>query len=136
MRKFYIASSFANKEAVQAAANLLMEKGFVQTFDWTANLRASTIDELQVYGELERTAVLEADFLVVILPGGKGSHVEMGIAAGQRKTVYLLSETADFFGFDVASTFYYLPEVQIHIGPIHDTMERIAETESREKSIH
>lgn len=136
MKKFYIASSFANKEVVQGAANLLTEKGFVQTFDWTANLRASTIDELQVYGELERTAVLDADFLVVILPGGKGSHVEMGIAAGQRKTVYLLSGTPEFFEFDVTSTFYYLPEVHIHIGPIHDSMEKIAEIESSEKSVH
>lgn len=136
MKKFYIASGFANKEIVRHAANLLIEKGFNQTFDWTANLRASTIDELQMFGELERTAVLDADFLVVILPGGKGSHVEMGIAAGQRKTVYLLSTAAEFFEFDVTSTFYYLPEVQIHIGPIHDSMDSIIEIESSEKSVH
>ena len=136
MKKFYIASSFANKEVVKAAANLLTKKGFVQTYDWTANLRASTIDELQVFGELERAAVLDADFLVVILPGGKGSHVEMGIAAGQGKTVYLLSETTGFFEFDVTSTFYYLAEVHIHIGQILDSIKEIIEIESREKSFH
>ncbi|MFD1030325.1 group-specific protein [Metaplanococcus flavidus] len=135
MKKFYIASSFANKEAVRTAANSLIEKGFTQTFDWTANLRASTIDELQIYGELERNAVLEADFLVVILPAGKGSHIEMGIAIGQRKTVYLVSESPEFSEFDVTSTFYHLPEVSIHIGTMGESISRIFENESTEKSV-
>ncbi|WP_422122846.1 group-specific protein [Planococcus sp. X10-3] len=135
MKKFYIASSFANKENVRYAAKSLIENGLIQTFDWTANLRASTIDELQIYGELERRAVLEADFLVVILPAGKGSHIEMGIAIGQRKKVYLLSETAESFEFDGTSTFYHLPEVNIHIGSIYDSIASIIESEQTEKSV-
>lgn len=136
MKKFYIASSFANKDKVRVAANSLIKSGFSQTFDWTANLRASTLDELQLYGELERKAVLEADFLVLILPGGKGSHIEMGIAISQRKNVYLVSEQAELFEFDVTSTFYHLPEVSIHIGSIGDSIAGIIEVERTQKIIH
>lgn len=135
MIKFYIASSFANKEKVRAAADSLKEYGYIQTFDWTANLRAASIDELKSYGELERRAVLESDFLVVLLPAGKGSHIEMGIAIGQGLPVYLVSETEEFFDFDVTSTFYHIPQVKILIGPVYDSIEYIRKTEHKSKSV-
>jgi len=133
--KFYIASSFANKEKVSGAADSLKEYGYIQTFDWTANLRASSIDELKAYGELERRAVLEADFLVVLLPAGKGSHIEMGIAIGQGMPVYLVSETDELFDFDATSTFYHLPQVNILIGPVNDSIECILQKEQKSKSV-
>ena len=135
MIKFYIASSFANKEKVRVAAGSLKDRGYIQTFDWTANLRASSIDDLKSYGELERRAVLEADFLVVLLPAGKGSHIEMGIAIGQGMPVYLVSETDELFNFDVTSTFYHLPQVKILIGPLNDSIECIRKTEHKCKSV-
>ena len=133
--KFYIASSFTNKEVVRSAAKSLIESGYTQTFDWTANLRASTIGELKIFGGLERNAVLEADFLIVILPDGKGSHIEMGIAIGQRKTVYLVSERSEVFEFEVTSTFYHLPEVEILVGPIGDSIDKIQRIEQTSKSV-
>lgn len=133
--KFYIASTFANKEKVREAASLLREMGHVQTYDWTANLRASSIDELKLYGDLEKNAVLEADFLVVLLPAGKGSHIELGIAIGQGKPVYLVAETDDLFDFEVTSTFYHLPEVSILIGTVSESMERIQELEQKGESV-
>lgn len=133
--KFYIASSFANIKKVREAAGLLKAQGFEQTYDWTENTRASSIEDLKRIGQLEREAVCEADFLVVLLPAGKGSHIELGIAAGQGKPVYLLSESEEFFEFDVTSTFYYLPEVKILIGNLKENMDHICKKEVQKESV-
>lgn len=133
--KFYIASSFANKDKVREAASFLKEAGHVQTYDWTANMRACSIAELELYGKLEKKAVLEADFIIVLLPAGKGSHIELGMALGQGKPVYLLSETEELFSFDVTSTFYYLPEVRIVVGELGKSIESIQKSIVQEKSV-
>lgn len=133
--KFYIASSFANKDKVREAASILREAGHAQTFDWTANLRASSVEDLELYGTLEKKAVLEADFLIVLLPAGKGSHIELGIALGQGKTVYLLSESEELFDFEVTSTFYYLPEVRILVGKLRDNIETVQKFITQQKSV-
>lgn len=133
--KFYIASSFANKDKVREAASLLREAGYVQTFDWTANLRASSVEELALYGALEKKAVLEADFIIVLLPAGKGSHIELGMALGQGKPVYLLSETEELFDFEVTSTFYYLSEVRILVGALSQSIESILKSIEQQKSV-
>jgi predicted Rossmann-fold nucleotide-binding protein len=43
------------------------------------------LEDLKEIGQKEKNAVLESDFVVVILPGGKGTHIELGIALGQGK---------------------------------------------------
>ncbi|WP_084246632.1 group-specific protein [Planomicrobium okeanokoites] len=133
--RFYIASSFANKDKVREAASILRGAGHVQTFDWTVNLRASSVEDLELYGTLEKKAVLEADFLIVLLPAGKGSHIELGMALGLGKTVYLLSESEELFDFEVTSTFYYLPEVRILVGKLRDNIETVQKFITQQESV-
>ncbi|WP_273851734.1 nucleoside 2-deoxyribosyltransferase [Guptibacillus spartinae] len=102
---FYIASSFQNKQHVQAIATELKNYGYKHTYDWTKNEKAVSIDDLASIGEAELQAVKKADFLIVILPGGKGTHVELGIALGRDIPVYLFSEQG--FHHIEASSFYY-----------------------------
>lgn len=83
--KFYIASGLQNKEIVRDVANQLKEKGHIHTYDWTKNEHISTIEELREIGQKEKDAVLEADTVIVLLPGGKGTHIELGLALGQEK---------------------------------------------------
>lgn len=66
---------------------------------------------------------MEADFLVVLLPARKGSHIEFGIALGQGKKIYLYSPNEEVNNFETTSTFYHLPEVEIVIGNIDDLIE-------------
>lgn len=77
---FYIASSLANKEKVTYLANLLKEKGFLHTYDWTKNENVDTIEKLAAIGEYEKETVINADFFILLLPGGFGSHTELGMA--------------------------------------------------------
>ena len=42
--KFYVASSFNNKSSVKYVSEKLKSKGYIHTYDWTKNDRATTIE--------------------------------------------------------------------------------------------
>ena len=123
--KFYLASGFQNKKAVNYVSEKLIAAGCVHTYDWTKNDRASTLEELKVIGEAEKNAIVESDVVVILLPGGKGSHIELGIAIGQRKKIVLYSADEKVNDFDTTSTFYHLPEVEQVIGTLDELVERV-----------
>lgn len=120
MKKFYVASSFKNIETVRYVSNELIRKGYIHTYDWTKNARASTFEELNEIGRQEKNAVMEADFIIVLLPAGKGSHIEFGIALAQGKRIYLYSQNEEVNNFETTSTFYHLPQVEKCIGTIDE----------------
>lgn len=120
MKKFYVASSFKNIETVRYVSNELISKGYIHTYDWTKNARASTFEELKEIGRQERNALMEEDFIIVLLPAGKGSHIEFGIALAQGKRIYLYSQNEEVNNFETTSTFYHLPQVEKCIGTIDE----------------
>ncbi|WP_306461623.1 hypothetical protein [Alkalicoccobacillus porphyridii] len=85
----------------------------------------TSLAELGVLGQKEKTAVMEADFVIVLLPAGKGSHVELGIALVQGKKVYLYSPTDEVNNLETTSTFYQLVEVEIIIGTIKELLRKV-----------
>lgn len=101
----------------------LQNKGYIYTYDWTVNESASTIEDLREIGLQEKNAVMDADFIIVILPAGKGSHIELGIALGQGKRIYLYSPNDEVNNLETTSTFYHLSEVQKCIGTIEELVE-------------
>ncbi|MNI01357.1 hypothetical protein D3C73_541960 [compost metagenome] len=111
--KFYVASSFKNLHTVRYVSEQLISRGFIHTYDWTQNENVSTIEQLRGIGLKEKEAVIEADFIIVVLPAGKGSHIELGIALGQGKRIYLYSPNEKVNNLTTTSTFYHLPEVDI-----------------------
>jgi len=123
--RFYIASGFHNKEQVQYISGKLTSRGYIHTYDWTKNERASSFEQLKEIGQLEKDAIMDADFIVVLLPAGKGSHIEFGIALGQNKKIYLYSPDVEVKDFATTSTFYFLPEVEIVIGELDELLEKI-----------
>ncbi len=101
----------------------LQNKGYIYTYDWTVNESASTIEDLREIGLNEKNAVIDADIIIVILPAGKGSHIELGIALGQGKRIYLYSPNDEVNNLDTTSTFYHLSEVQKCMGTIEELVE-------------
>lgn len=128
--KFYIASSFKNSEMVKVMAAQLKMEGFSHTYDWTINDRADSMELLASIGESELSAVRNSDFLVILLPGGKGSHIEMGIALGLGKRVYLYSLKNDIYEFDKTSTFYHVAGVTKFVGDIDSFMQFLVQQET------
>ncbi|MGG1631183.1 nucleoside 2-deoxyribosyltransferase [Rossellomorea sp. NRS-1567] len=123
--KFYVASSFHNIKQVRDVNERLKIKGYIHTYDWTQNGRASTLEELKKIGEEERQAIIESDLILVLLPGGKGSHVELGIALGLNKRVILYSPCNEVSDFDQTTTFYHLPEVEVCTGTVEELVDYV-----------
>jgi hypothetical protein len=123
--KFYVASSFKNIEQVRYICEQLKLKGFTHTYDWTQNERAANYQDLQRIGQAEKQAVMESDFLVVLLPAGKGSHIEMGIALGLEKKIFLNSPNEEVKNMAETSTFYHLPQVKACYGNLDNLVNAI-----------
>ncbi|MEK3981667.1 nucleoside 2-deoxyribosyltransferase [Psychrobacillus sp. FSL K6-2836] len=126
--KFYIASSFKNIDMVRNVSEKLKNKGYILVYDWTVNENVTTLEELRVIGEKEKTAVIEADVVVVLLPAGKGSHIELGIAIGNGKKIYLYSPNKEIDNIETTSTFYHLPEIEKCFGTLDELVEIIDNT--------
>mgnify|MGYP003648414151 CR=1 FL=1 len=90
--KFYVATRFSNKAEVRRAAKLLKQRfDHDITYNWADKpllpvteklLRESAVEEIN--------GVNYADYVVAILPGGYGTHVEIGAAISQGKPVFLV----------------------------------------------
>lgn len=109
---FYIGSGFQNKEQVQFVRDQLIQRGLIHTYDWTENERAASKEALVEIGQKEKDGVYEADLVVILLPGGKGTHIELGMALALNKTIILYAPNREVEDFTKTSTFYHLPEIQ------------------------
>ena len=77
-----------------------------------------------VFSELR--AVRDAELVVALLPGGQGTHTELGVALATRsnKRIILWSETGDEFAFDNRTcTFYFHPAAERVVCPFEELLE-------------
>lgn len=123
--RFYVGSSFQNKELVRKVVAKLQNLGWHHTYDWTQNERAHTIMDLKRIGTYEKEAIENADYVIILLPGGKGSHVELGMAIALQKQIFLYSPNGEAMDMETTSTFYHLPEVKICTGAIEELVSTI-----------
>lgn len=133
MKRFYVASSFSNIVNVRYLAQTLECKGYINTYDWTQNASARdaspvTPADLRSIGQHEKDAVLSADVVVILLPGGKSTHVELGIAIAQSKRTILHSSN-EVNNLETTSTFYHPPELEKCHGSLGDLVDLIVGAE-------
>lgn len=118
--RFYVASQLAGAEAVKALAALLKREGHSHTYDWTTHGRChvpgagdqANIARMREVSEAEGVGVTSADVVVVWLPGGRGTHVEIGMAIAAGKRVILCSPTPLVNEEPYPSAFYFHPTVR------------------------
>jgi nucleoside 2-deoxyribosyltransferase len=122
--RFYLASGFQNKELVQKVSGILSEQGYYHTYDWTSNDRVDTFSKLQAIGEAEKIGVQTADVLIALLPGGKGTHIEIGMAIGFNKPVYIFSESP-ISDPVLSCTFYHIEGVTIISGTLEGFLQEV-----------
>ena len=127
MKRFYVASGFSNIPNVRYVAQALEAKGYVNTYDWTQNAFGRdagpvTPATLRAIGQQEKDAVLSADVVVILLPGGKGTHVELGMAIAQGKRTILHSPDD---ATETASAFYHLPELEKCSGSLDNLVDMV-----------
>lgn len=99
--RFYIASGLQNRALAKDMIDFIQSRGHTLVYDWTGHgdVRGQGLDRLTEVASAEYSAVRDAEFLLVMLPGGCGTHTELGIALGTRsnKRIILWSATGQEF---------------------------------------
>ena len=109
--KFYIASKLENFQEVRSVADALVSAGHEHTYDWTAHgcVQGDSMRMGKV-AEAEKQGVLEADVLIALLPGGRGTHVEIGMALALDIPVLMVSQDPALFGCEGEICVFYWGE--------------------------
>ena len=126
--KFYIASKLGNYDQVKKLSELLKACGWEHTYDWTAHgsMKQPDIETLKSVGQKEFEGVRSADVVIVLTPQGRGTHVELGMAAALEKIVYIHHEDDRYFKCDDnTSAFYWLENVRRFAGSIEALAEKL-----------
>ncbi len=108
--RFYIASRLENAEAVKKVASVLKAAGHVHTYDWTehGSVKGEGQARLEQVAENELQGVLSAEVVIVLLPGGRGTHTELGIALGAGCTnIIICAEKDEAFQQDDRTCAFY-----------------------------
>ena len=112
---FYVASGLENVVVVRQVQADLTALGHECTYDWTEHgaVWAGGLMRLREVALAELAGVREAAYVVVLLPGGQGTHVELGAALAYKKRIYVCSSTpeADFGAVAGTCAFYHCPQV-------------------------
>lgn len=119
LAKFYVASGLANAGPANFFRDALLAEGYAQTYDWTKHgaVAAYGTERLREVASAELRGVAEADFVLVVLPGGRGTHFEMGAAYATGKPVFLYTpKITHIEAHPDTCAFYHLPRVQTFYG--------------------
>lgn len=124
--KFYIGSGFGNCELVNYYSKILEENGWEHTYNWAKNISNNeTIKDLIEYSKLEQKGIRDADVVIILLPAGRGTHIELGMAIALNKKIFLCSATKDEFSVENTVNFYQLPQCQKIIGNTDDIIKQM-----------
>ena len=124
--KFYIGSGLKNSKIVNEFSKRLQNYGWEHTYNWTENeIGNETKEDLMKYATLEQKAIEESDVVIIILPAGRGTHIELGMALALNKKVYLYSNSQEEFDIENTVAFYQLPSVQKIVGNMDEAIGEI-----------
>jgi hypothetical protein len=112
--KFYIATSLSRMISHNTVRDNLIKCGHEISYDWTVHgsVKSVSKERLRDVALFELNGVSEADFVVVLLPGGNGTHLELGFALAREKRVFLHTEDSLMFELGPqTNAFYHHPDV-------------------------
>lgn len=124
--KFYIGSGMKNCDLVNYYAKILKENGWEQTYDWVKSISDDISKEDMIkYAGLESKGIVDSDVVIILLPAGRGAHIELGMAMALNKKVFLCSATNEEFSIENTVAFYELPKVNKLIGTADENIKEI-----------
>lgn len=124
--RFYIGSGMKNCKLVNYYANLLKENGWEQTYDWVKNVSDDiSRDDMIKYASLESQGIVDSDVVIILLPAGRGAHIELGMAMALNKEIFLCSATNEEFSIENTVAFYELSKVTQLVGNADDNVKKI-----------
>ncbi len=110
--KFYVASNLPNRNMASLMVRALEGAGHECAYDWTEHGSMQTEpDKWPDVAEAELAGVMRADFVVVLLPGGRGTHVELGAALAMGTRVFLVGDDELLRAGSYNCVFHFHPAV-------------------------
>lgn len=115
--RYYIATTLENHAEHNRIRDILNAAGHECTYDWTEHGSLMKFPERRAeVAQKELNGVIEADVIIVLMPGGRGTHVELGAALASRvigavgvPEIYLYTGGADY---DKSMIFHYHPAIR------------------------
>jgi len=77
------------------------------------------------YAKLESKGIVDSDVVVILLPAGRGAHIELGMALALNKKIFLCSATKDEFSIENTVAFYGLPSIVQLVGTADENIKNI-----------
>lgn len=109
--RIYIAAGLHQATLANAAAQFVRRSGCAVTSEWTGSYDAirkglaAGRTRIEIIAADAVHGAQQCDAMIVLLPGGSGTHIELGIALGLRKPVAIIGDLDPFV------TFYMHPSV-------------------------
>ncbi len=128
MSTYYIATSLKRNPAHNMVRDVLQKDSHTLTYDWTVHgsVKEESYELLREVGQKELMSVAEADIVVVLLPGGFGTHTELGAALALKKDVIIHSEDPSVFTLgEKTCAFYHHEMVTQIVCPLEEAGMRI-----------
>ena len=109
--KIYVASGWSNRKAAYSLMEELMNLGCWVTHNWTKIPEEQSMSEIgcRAIAEVDLRSVQVADVVIVLLPGGNGTHTELGYALACGKPVVIYD--SDHFP-SPERVMYYHPKIK------------------------
>ena len=126
--RFFVSARKDRSAEADALSTELKRRGWERTYEWNA-LDGEALEELAKFAIAEMDGVSKADVLIVLLPGGFGTHVEIGAALALGKPVILHSPDQKTLETPYRCPFHYHPKVKIFISTTPDVDAIVACTE-------
>ncbi len=118
-KRFYLATQKDRGEQAAPLVEALKAHGWERTFDWTNQDGAGPKGHADI-ALAELAGVREADVLIVLLPGGFGTHVEIGAALALGKPVILYAPDNKTLETPYRCPFHYHPLVKRLVSEVLD----------------
>ncbi len=118
-KRFYIATRKDREAQANTISDALKALGWQRTFIWTAQ-DVGDKDQYAMVAQQELDAIRDAEVLIVLLPGGYGTHVEIGAALALGKPVILHSPDRKTLETPYPCLFHYHPGVRLIISEVVD----------------
>lgn len=123
---FYIGSGMKNCKLVDYYVKVLNENGWNQTYNWVENVNDDvSIEDMTVYAKLESQGIIDSDVVIILLPAGRGAHIELGMALALNKKIFLCSAKKEEFSIENTVAFYGLPNIVQLVGNADENIKQI-----------
>lgn len=125
--RFYIATGLERVADHQRVMRALHEVGHRITYSWAAHGSVQREGEARIreVALAEKAGVKEADFVVVLLPGGRGTHAELGMALAWNKPVFIQADpVCGFFSQDERTCAFYHDPLVVRVEGDDDALLR------------